>query len=344
MLRILLLTLLLSSCVDEHFPRHSKLGEISREDIYEYQQAQLDLGSIQRETEFNHIPSSTEVNNYLNTQLSAKVSDCNREAPISMPAPKKSPDKLSLENRLRKNLLHLGGDSKSLTQALCFFNKHKDSTFQKKINGTYSGSTSINNKDYMVIQDFNLPSSKKRLFLLNMKTGEVETYFSAHGMGTKNGMNNSALNAQYFSNKSGTNLTPRGFMVSAERRDGLSSGWKWHMKFDGLEKDKNDNSRDRLVVFHQGVSKDGQRKIVWEGKANSNEQDPHLFQRSKSGSRKYENWAQGMTWGCTAVASEHAEEVYEKTKGGALFYNYTDHEKNASYDYCGEKPLTKKSL
>ena len=324
-----------SSCVNGLYPKTKKLGESDRDYIYSAQVADLNIGEIKRGTDFNKIPTASELNTFLNTSLSPKIPDCHIEEKITYKEEKTT--ELNIEEELQKNFEKLGGDPLSLKQAKCFLEKNKNTKFKKKINGKYSSSTEIKNQDYMVIQDFNQPSSKKRLFLLNLKTGHVKTFFSAHGMGTKDGIKNSALKAEHFSNEKGSNLTPRGFMVSAERVNGLSSGWKWHMKFDGLEKGINDNARDRLVVFHQGVSKDGKRKIVWEGKAESNEQDPHLYQRSRSTGRKYEKWAQGMTWGCTSVASEHVDEVYEKTKGGALFYNYTSAEKSSGENYCGSE-------
>jgi hypothetical protein len=340
MFKWLILCLLFTSCVNEFLPRQKKLGETNRDDIYNSQEADLALGEIQRQTQLSTIPTANEVNEYLNTTLSAKESDCIEDQTFE-DSKSNTTNELSPRENLERNFAHLGGDPTSLKQALCFFDKYKGKSFSKKINKKYQGTTKIKNEDYMVIQDFNQPSSKKRLFLLNLKTGHVKTFFSAHGMGTKEGPNNSALMATNFSNAPGTNLSPRGFMVSAERIDGLASGWKWHMKFDGLEKNKNDNSRDRLVVFHQGVSKSGKNRSVWEGSANSDQIDPHLYQRSKSSGKPYTTWAQGMTWGCTAVAPEHADEVYEKTKGGALFYNYTDQEKNAGDSYCGSDPLVK---
>lgn len=340
MYKLLILCIFFTSCVDQQFPRSKKLGETEREHLYRTQEADLNIGEIKRETELSTIPSAFEVNQYLNLTLSPKKPNC-REFEKQTTIQIKEDVELTPEEKLRKNFAHLGGDPTSLKQALCFMNTYGDKKFSKKSNKKFKGTTQIKNKEYMVIQDFNQPSSKKRLFLLNLKTGHVETFFSAHGMGKKNGVKNSALEAENFSNDPGTNLTARGFMVSGERVDGLSSGWKWHMKFDGLEKGLNDNNRDRLVVFHQGVSKDGTRKIVWPGRANSDQEDPELYQRSKYSSKPYKKWAQGMTWGCTSVSPDYAQEIYEKTKGGTLFYNYTKTEKESGEEYCGTSPLIK---
>ena len=244
----------------------------------------------------------------------------------------------NIQDTIKDNFTRLGGTPVAIEQALCFMNTHGDKNFQKKINGTHQGRTQIRNKDYMVVQDFTLSSGQKRFFLINMTTGEIETMFSSHGMGNQDGTHNGLYVPEHFSNQPGTNLSPRGFMVSGERAPS-SQGWKWHMKFDGLQENINDNSRDRLVVFHPGVSRDGTRRLTYPGRATSNDAEPVLHTWSETSNREIEGIPQNMTWGCTSVASEYAEDVYDKTKNGALFYNFTQAEKDAGPEYCGSDLL-----
>lgn len=254
---------------------------------------------------------------------------------------------LSTKEKIRKNFIKLGGNSKAIDHALCFYHKYKNKNFYKKINGQYKSSTKIQNNKYMVVQDFTLPSSQKRFFLISLeddpkkgkKAGDIDVMFSSHGMGTKECGTNNELNAKFFSNKAGCQLTPRGFLVSAEKNPS-SKAWKWHMKLDGLQRDINDNSRDRLIVFHSGVSSNGNFQITKKGKSSSLEDFPSLYSKDSKGNQK-KYWGQGMTWGCSSVAPSYTQEVYEKTKNGALFYNFTDTENKYSHQYCGENLLVK---
>lgn len=293
------------------------------------------------------------VNSYIDKQLTPS-DDCSGilndsrspSVALSETAPESEVDEEGISSdrqELFKNFKKLGGDPIAFKQALCFFDENKDQKFQKKIGGKYKGSTQINNKKYMVIQDFNQPSSKKRLLLLNLETNEVQAFYSAHGMGTPDrpwNPKNDSLTVKNFSNKRGSNLTPRGFFITGERQ-ASSLAWKWHMKLDGVQRDINDNARDRTVVFHQGVrSKDWNERLVWPGRASSNDESPELYDKYENGRDKLYS-AQNMTWGCTAVAREYAEEIYEKTKGGSVYYNYSPKEKELGADYCGDKLLKK---
>jgi len=355
--RIILFFSLFALLGCENFPLlsnpNSKVGEMSRGDV-DTTQATLNVtNQIKEDTGLTFSDLTSEgVNSYLDKQLSPKI-DCNGsldEARITASVEiEKDPleieeEGISSERReLFKNFKKLGGDPIAFKQALCFFDENKDTKFQKKIKGKYKGSTQIKNKKYMVIQDFNQPSSKKRLLLLNLETNSVEAFYSAHGVGTPDrpwNPKNDSLTVKNFSNKNGSNLTPRGFFITGERQTS-SKAWKWHMKLDGVQRDVNDNARDRTVVFHQGVrSKNWNERLVWPGRSSSDEESPELYDKYENGrDRIYK--AQNMTWGCTAVAREYAEEIYDKTKGGAVYYNYSPKEKELGGGYCGDNLLKK---
>ena len=250
----------------------------------------------------------------------------------------------SSTNKLLINFTKLGGTPKALKQALCFFNKHSNSKFYKKINGKLDKNvkTQIDNKDFIVIQDFTLPSNQKRFFLLNLITNEIKVYYSSTGYGVENGYGiNMESHSKNFSNAKGSYLTPRGFLISAERHNGSSYAWKWHMKYDGVQKNLNDNSRDRLIVYHQGVKSDNfENKIVPKGFASSTDLSPILRITNSKGEEvsKYYN-PQMYSNGCTTVSSEHVDEIYEKTKGRSLTYNFTQHENELGEDYCGDDSM-----
>lgn len=246
------------------------------------------------------------------------------------------PEQTELESKIKQNFAKLKGSSEAIEQALCFFNENKDKTFKAKDKNSNKRTASIKNQDYMVIQDFTKYSYEKRLFLINMKTGEIDSMLASHGYGKPGspaGMN-PGDKSTHFSNKESTKLTPNGFLVSGEKSPS-SLGWGWHMKLDGLQKDVNDNSRDRLIVMHKAVaSYDKNEARIYEGRASSNESSPYLYGHAKDGSQK-KYMPAGQTNGCTAVSPIYADELYEKTKNGALYYNFTQEEKDKGPSYCG---------
>jgi len=255
--------------------------------------------------------------------------------------------KLSRDEKIKHNFKKLGGSTEAIDQALCFFNKNKKTKFRESSNGKLYGDASIKNQKYMVVQDFTLPSYQKRFFLISLeddpengkKAGDIDTMYSSHGMGTRKGPSHHWEDpmAKHFSNEPKSSLTPRGFMTTGNR--GVSSkGWKWNMQLNGLQKGLNDKNRDRLIYFHPGISSDASFRLTKPGKTSSLEDNPKLFEIGSDGKiNKYAT--QNMTWGCTAVAEEYAEDVYAKTKGGALYYNFTPHEKALGSQYCGGDDL-----
>lgn len=234
------------------------------------------------------------------------------------------------EYEITENFKKLGGDEDAIAQALCFYSRYEGKKFKRKIGGKIKGSTKITNKKYIAIVDHTKTSNLKRFFLVNLESSEVRAYYAAHGSGNFPGTFNLPAKAQHFSNTHGSNLTPRGFMISGERM-ASTLGWKWHMKLDGVEVGVNDNSRDRAIVFHPGVaSYDGNEIRVREGIASSNEDIPVLMDNKG---------AQFMSNGCTMVAKAHSEEIYSLTKSGTLYYNFTPFEKEQGIYYCGSDKL-----
>lgn len=104
-------------------------------------------------------------------------------------------------------------------------------------------------KDRQIIQsniltiiDFDLPSTQKRLWVIDMDENKVLFHsLVAHGK------NSGELNAQSFSNENESYKSSLGFFVTSETYQG-SHGLS--LKLDGLEKNKNDNARSRAIVIH----------------------------------------------------------------------------------------------
>lgn len=178
----------------------------------------------------------------------------------------------------------------SFTYALTGYNKLED---QEK----------IDNK-LLSIVDFSLPSTEKRLWILDMEANKIiyHTYVS-HGKNTGGNM------ATNFSNTPNSLQSSLGFYVTAETyygKNGLS------LFIDGMEKEFNSKARERYVVIH-GADYAKEESIKRLGRL-------------------------GRSYGCPAVPSEISTEIINKIKGGsALFIYHTNEDYIANSTYLNAK-------
>ena len=100
----------------------------------------------------------------------------------------------------------------------------------------------VKNPDLLTIVDFSQPSTKKRMYIIDLKRKVlVENSLVAHGRNT------GGLMARDFSNQPESNQSSLGFYVTSDAyqgKHGLS------LRLDGLEKNINDNARERAIVIH----------------------------------------------------------------------------------------------
>jgi hypothetical protein len=133
---------------------------------------------------------------------------------------------------------------------------------------------------YVAIADMSQHSSKKRLYIFDLQTGNVEQHNVAHGSGSDR--NNDGM-LDNWSNLPGSNASAEGMYKCAETytgKHGLS------LKLDGLEA-TNSNSRARATVMHAAAYvKDGGHT--------------------------------GRSWGCPALDPAVFESVINRLKGGSL--------------------------
>lgn len=141
----------------------------------------------------------------------------------------------------------------------------------------------IRNTTYLSVLDFSLPSNKKRLHVINMRTGEVWSLHVAHGKGSD--ANHDAY-AEKFSNSSGSNASSLGVYLTAETYSG-SHGYS--LRLDGLSS-TNSNVRRRAIVVHGA----------------SYVQDANV--------------KQGRSWGCPAVSMTNRTKLINMIKGGSVIY------------------------
>lgn len=240
----------------------------------------------------------------------------------------------TLRDKTFENFEKLGGDPIALTQALCFLDTQKNATFRAQGDPSRPGGIKISNQRYITINDHNSPMSKARFFVIDLETGKVETYFSSHGAGGKNGVAESTIEETFTSNKDSSHASPRGFFITGSKRIGSSDPrWKFSMKLHGLQKGINDNSYARAVVMHPFP-------MMPPGSATSDDSNP------SSKLTDYGPFA--FSRGCPMLSEEHAESIIDRIKspstktGGSLYYNYSKEEKSYGPSYCGDEGLMKK--
>jgi hypothetical protein len=148
---------------------------------------------------------------------------------------------------------------------------------------------------YIAIIDFKKPSSQRRFYMIDLKTGEVTPYYTSHGIGTGRGDL-----ATKFSNRKDSRMTSLGMYLTGDTYNG---GYGMTLRMYGLEK-SNDRAYDRDIVLHGAwyVSEDFMKTI------NPKTKEP--YQRI------------GVSWGCPAVSTAIAKKIIPLLMQGSLIYHY----------------------
>lgn len=154
----------------------------------------------------------------------------------------------------------------------------------------------LSNDNVLTIADFSLPSSEKRLFVIDMDNFQVlyNTYV-AHGR------NSGKEYANKFSNSPQSNMSSLGFYVTGKTYVGENG---FSLRLQGEEKGINDNAMRRAIVIHCAdyVS---------------------------------EKWVQdlgyiGRSLGCPALPRKYAKPIIETIKDGSCFFIYSPSQKYLS--------------
>lgn len=143
---------------------------------------------------------------------------------------------------------------------------------------------SLKNPNFLTVIDFSQYSGKKRFYLIDMRSGEVEAYKTAHGSGSDS---NHDGYAEKFSNVSGSNASSLGLYRTAETYYGKHG---YSLRLDGLSS-TNSNARSRAIVIHAAdyVNDDTSSKS-------------------------------GRSWGCPALDPSVSKRVINYIAGGSLIY------------------------
>ncbi len=181
-----------------------------------------------------------------------------------------TPSQGPLVNLREQILANSSVPQKALDSAFAYYNKNQ---------------SVIRNKKYISIFDIGQHSGQRRLYLINVETGAVQSMHVAHGSGSDSNHDGVATT---FSNTSGSHMSSLGFMLTAETYTGKHGE---SMKLDGLES-RNSNVRARAIVVHS-----------------ASYVDPSLSKM-------------GRSQGCPAVSLANIKDFMAKTKNGSLYYIY----------------------
>ena len=162
--------------------------------------------------------------------------------------------------------------------------------FQRAVEGflALQSAGRLGNTDVLSIIDFSLPSSKKRLFVIDMRNGRLLfNTLVAHGR------NSGTLMATRFSNRCSSFMSSLGFYLTGQSfmgRHGLS------LRLEGMEKGWNDHALQRAIVMHSApyVSEDHIQKWGFLGRSE----------------------------GCPAIPEMLRTAIIDQIKGGSCLFLY----------------------
>jgi hypothetical protein len=179
---------------------------------------------------------------------------------------------------------------------LAYNNLHSDKfalpkleSFAEALKGYYSlKEKGLIKKDILTLIDFSLSSNTKRLWVIDLVTGDILFHsLVAHGRNTGNEF------ASNFSNSAESYKSSLGFYATGEIYNGKHG---MSLKLDGLEKGVNDNARARGVVMHAA-----------DYVSNSFIKNNHRLGRSQ---------------GCPAVPVELSKDIISAIKNKSCFFIY----------------------
>ncbi len=142
----------------------------------------------------------------------------------------------------------------------------------------------------LVVVDFSLPSTEKRLWIIDLQTGLILHYgYVSHGRNSGN------VFAENFSNENNSYMSSLGFYLTGETYEGKHGH---SLRLDGLEANFNDNARERAVVIH-GAEYANESFIRQTGRL-------------------------GRSLGCPALPTTVAHEIIKLIKEGSCLFIYSD--------------------
>lgn len=149
------------------------------------------------------------------------------------------------------------------------------------------------NKDILTVIDFTLPSTEKRMYVLDMKNRKLLFHTIV-----SHGRNSGEKYATKFSNKHGSLQSSLGFYLTDATYQG---GNGYSLRLSGLEPGINDQAMARAVVIH-GADYCSENVIRSTGRL-------------------------GRSYGCPALPRELNKPIIDRIKNGSLLFVYAGDEK-----------------
>lgn len=179
-------------------------------------------------------------------------------------------------------------DSRKLYREMKLKNKISFTAFDQAITGY--NKIDAKNKNIITLIDFTQPSTKKRLFIIDVKNKKLlKSSVVSHG---KNSGDNYATS---FSNQNGSFKSSLGFYITETTYQGKNG---YSLRLDGLEEGINDNAKERAIVIH-GASYANPSTIESAGRL-------------------------GRSLGCPALPTTISKEIIDTIKDGSLLYIYAN--------------------
>ena len=152
------------------------------------------------------------------------------------------------------------------------------------------------NTDVLTIIDFSLPSTKKRLFVIDMLNGRLLFHtLVAHGR------NSGKLIATKFSNRNNSYMSSLGFYLTGQPFTGRHG---YSLRLEGMEKGWNDHVLQRAIIMHPAYYV-SERYILQCG---------YL----------------GRSEGCPAIPENLHTAIIDQIKGGSCLFVYAPDSKELS--------------
>ena len=147
----------------------------------------------------------------------------------------------------------------------------------------------VKKDDIITIVDFSQPSTKKRLYVLDLNNKQILfNTLVAHGR------NSGGLMANTFSNNASSLKSSPGFYLTEDTYFGHNG---YSLRLDGLEKNINDNAEKRAIVLHGA---------------------PYVDQSAINSLGFL-----GRSWGCPAVPEAQHKAIINTIKGGTCLFIYS---------------------
>lgn len=172
--------------------------------------------------------------------------------------------------------------------------------FDQALYGHSNLSRYFKNKDIITIVDFTIPSTHKRMYIIDLKNKKL----LFHNL-VSHGENSGDLYATSFSNRIGSHQSSLGFYRTENTYQGKNG---YSLVINGLEKGINDNAKKRMVVIH-GAHYCQESVITETGKLGTSE-------------------------GCPAIPHSLKTDIINNIKNGTMLFIYAnDHEYLATSEH-----------